>query len=51
MVNFIARTTLGAVLDGAILANILFGILTVQVHVYYRTFPQDRLLLKILVKY
>jgi hypothetical protein len=51
MANFNSKITLGALLDGVILANILFGILTVQAHVYYRTFPQDRLLLKILVEY
>ena len=44
------HNTLGALLDGAIVANLLFGIFVIQVHFYYRRFPQDQRSLKILVR-
>ena len=49
MAEFKPCNTLGAVLDGSIVANLLFGIFTMQVHFYYRTFPKDERSLKILV--
>jgi hypothetical protein len=31
------QTTFGALFDGLIVANLLFGMFTMQVHIYYRT--------------
>jgi hypothetical protein len=50
MKDFNPQITVGALLAGVIIANVLFGVSTVQVHVYYRTFPGDRWTLKILVR-
>ena len=49
MAEFKPCNILGAILDGTIVANLLFGIFTLQVHSYYRTFSKDQRSLKILV--
>jgi len=49
MHNFDLHTTLGALAGGVILANLLFGVFTLQVHIYYKKYPHDRRSLKILV--
>jgi hypothetical protein len=50
MEGFNTQTTAGVLLKGVAMANLLFGISTVQVCVYYQTFPRDRWSLKILVR-
>ena len=50
MADFKPCNTLGAILDGTIVANLLFGIFNIQVYFYYRTFPKDQCSLKILVR-
>jgi len=50
MIDIHPHTTVGALEGGVIVANLLFGVLTMQVDIYYRKFPKDRMALKILVK-
>jgi len=47
--TFDPHTSFGPLHCGVVVANILFGILTLQANVYYKKFPHDRRLVKILV--
>jgi hypothetical protein len=49
MDNFNPSSTIGALEGGIIVTNLLFGTFTMQVHIYYRKFPQDYRPLKTLV--
>lgn len=42
--------TIGALVVGVFVSSFLFGIITVQVHIYFRRFPDDGLVIKALVR-
>ena len=50
MGDFNPHTTVGSLEGGVIVSNLLFGVVTMQVDVYYRKFPHDRWPLKTLVR-
>ena len=43
-------TTLGALLIGSIVSMFFFGIVTLQAHQYFTSFPDDRWCIKALVR-
>jgi hypothetical protein len=38
MKDFNPQTTVGALSEGVIITNLLFGVSTIQIHIHYRTF-------------
>jgi len=46
---FNPNNTLGALEIGTLISSVLFGVLTMQVYVYYKNFPEDKPSLKFLV--
>ncbi|KAI9567809.1 hypothetical protein HD554DRAFT_835997 [Boletus coccyginus] len=46
---FNANNTLGALLVGALFASAFWGVTSVQTYLYYQRYPNDRLLLKLIV--
>ncbi|KIM78604.1 hypothetical protein PILCRDRAFT_824236 [Piloderma croceum F 1598] len=47
--GFDPNTTVGALEGGVLVSNLLFGIVTMQVYLYYQKYPRDRWSLKALV--
>lgn len=43
-------STYGAILIGVLVAVFLFGIVTLQTHIYFSQFPDDRLVFRALVR-
>lgn len=43
------ENTFGALLVGLLFASFLFGIVNIQVHHYFSTFPNDRTVFKLMV--
>jgi len=48
--SFDPNTTVGALEGGVLVSNLLFGIVTMQVYLYYQKYPLDRWSLKALVR-
>lgn len=50
LIAFDVNPTVGALEIGTLVSMFLFGIVTLQVYLYYRNFPKDNALLKIVVR-
>jgi hypothetical protein len=50
MSGFNPHTTAGPLEGAVIVSNLLFGVVTSQVDIYYRKYPHDRWSLKALVR-
>ena len=48
--DFDPNTTIGALEGGAVVSNLLFGFVTMQVYFYYQKYPRDPWPLKTLVR-